>query len=263
MWQGSWLAAIITGAIVWALIFWSCVFHRKKNDEMPIQTRYNVPIEALYTVLPFIIVAVLFYFTARDESILLDKSKQEDMTVNVVGRQWAWTFNYVDDQVYDAGTPGKRSQLWLPVDKLVRFELTSPDTLHAFWIPNFLFKMDIIPGKVNSFELTPNKIGVFGGKCAELCGVDHSRMLFEVHVVSEADYAAHVAELKRIGQTSNLPSGILSTPADRARAYHLRDEEKFGENKAEAEKAEKAESSGESGKTETTETTEEHGEGEH
>jgi cytochrome c oxidase subunit 2 len=223
MWQGSWLAAIITGGVVWGLIFWSCVFHRKKSDDLPIQTRYNVPIEALYTVLPFIIVAVLFYFTARDESELLDTSKKEDLTVNVVGRQWAWTFNYLDDKVYDAGTPAKRSELWLPVDKLVRFELTSPDTLHSFWIPSFLMKMDIIPGKVNAFELTPNKIGEFRGKCAELCGVDHSRMLFTVRVVSDADFRTHMADLKSRGQSPTLPSGVLNTPEARERAYHLHD----------------------------------------
>lgn len=229
LWQGSWLAAIITGAFVWALIFWACIFHRRKNDDIPIQTRYNVPIEALYTIIPFIMVVVLFYFTARDEEILLDEDGKEDLVVNVVGRQWAWTFNYLGNSpmvggtgAYDAGTPKDRTQLWLPVDKLVRFELTTPDVIHGFWINEFLMKMDVMPGRKNAFELTPNKIGEYRGKCAELCGTDHSRMLFDVKVVSEADFRAHIADLKTKGQGRNLPSGVLQEDEDRERAYEMR-----------------------------------------
>jgi cytochrome c oxidase subunit 2 len=200
------------------------MFHRKKSEsEIPIQTRYNLPIEVLYTVIPFIIIAVLFYFTARDESILLDTKKKPDMTVNVVGRQWSWSFNYLDDQVYDAGTPASRPQLWLPVDKRVKFVLTSADVIHSFWVPSFLFKMDDFPGRNNTFELTPDKIGRYEGKCAELCGTYHARMLFEVHVVSDADYRAHVAQLRRAGQAGLLPEGILNTAEARKRAYSITD----------------------------------------
>jgi cytochrome c oxidase subunit II len=229
LWQGSWLAAIITGGVVWALIFWSCVFHRKKNDEIPIQTRYNVPIEALYTIIPFIMVVVLFYFTARDEEILLDNDRPEELTVNVVARQWSWTFNYLGNSpmvggqgAYDAGTPRDRTQLWLPVNKLVRFELTTPDVIHSFWINEFLMKMDVMPGRKNAFELTPNKIGTYRGKCAELCGVDHSRMLFDVRVVSEQDFRAHIADLKAKGQGRNIQGQVLTGDEDRERAYDMR-----------------------------------------
>lgn len=224
LWQGSWLAALLTGAVVWALILWACIFHRKKHDnDIPIQTRYNLPIEALYTILPFVMVVTLFYFTERDQSILLDEDRQEDMTVNVVGRQWSWSFNYVEDGVYEAGTPGQQPELWLPVNRLVRFEVTASDVIHSWWVPNFLFKMDAIPGRVNTFELTPNKLGTFTGKCAELCGRDHARMYFTVRVVTDAEYAARVAQLKANGQTGQLPRGVLDTPEDRERAYELTD----------------------------------------
>ncbi|HUR74901.1 MAG TPA: cytochrome c oxidase subunit II [Sporichthya sp.] len=222
MWQGSWLAALLTGAVVWSLILWACMFHRKKHaDDIPIQTRYNLPIEALYTILPFVMVVVLFYFTERDESILLDQDRQEAHTVNVVGRQWSWSFNYVDDNAYETGTPGKQPELWLPVNKVIRFELTSADVIHSWWVPNFLFKLDVMPGRTNSFELTPNKLGTFQGKCAELCGRDHSRMFFTVRVVSEAEYTAHIAELKKNGQEGQLPRGVLNTEEARERAYNL------------------------------------------
>lgn len=220
LWQGSWLAAIITGVVVWGLILWACVFHRRKSaDQIPIQTRYNLPIEVLYTVLPFVMILVLFYFTERDQSILLDNDRDEDVTVNVVARQWSWSFNYVDANVYDAGTPGDRPQLVLPVNNLVRFELTSPDVIHSFWVSDFLMKMDVIPGRTNAFELTPNQLGTFPGKCAELCGTDHSRMLFDVQVVSEEQYRDHVNDLRDRGQTGQLPRGILDTKEDREDAY--------------------------------------------
>src|SRR3569833_3068630 len=98
LWQGSWVAALAVGALVWGLIIWAVLFHRKRSDQLPPQVRYNLPIEMLYTVVPFIIVAVLFYFTARDETYLekLTKNpKPGDVTiVNVTAFQWSWQFDY-------------------------------------------------------------------------------------------------------------------------------------------------------------------------
>ncbi|ARH90849.1 MULTISPECIES: cytochrome c oxidase subunit II [Streptomyces] len=252
LWQGSWAAALATGVLVWGLIIWSVIFHRRSRTkvEVPAQTRYNMPIEALYTIVPFIIIAVLFYFTARDESALLKTSKKPDHVVNVVGFQWSWAFNYLEnvdgnksttninssalsaipdkwkktapagaDGVYDTGTPGERNPqtgnpgptLWLPKGETVQFVLTSRDVIHSFWVVPFLMKQDVIPGHTNVFEVTPNKEGTFMGKCAELCGVDHSRMLFNVKVVSPERYRAHLKDLAKKGQTGYLPSGIKQT----------------------------------------------------
>lgn len=204
LWQGSWLAAILVGLVVWGLIIWASIFHRKRSDELPPQVRYNVPIEVLYTVLPFIIIAVLFFFTARDESILVDTSKKPDQTVNVVAKQWSWDFNYLDQGVYDTGTPGVPPTLWLVQGQRVEFILTSPDVIHSFWVPAFLFKMDVIPGRQNKFQVVPTRTGEFAGKCAELCGVDHSRMLFTVKVVTQQEFQAHIEDLKRRGQTGQV-----------------------------------------------------------
>ncbi|MEV7381563.1 aa3-type cytochrome oxidase subunit II [Streptomyces lydicus] len=252
LWQGSWAAALATGVLVWGLIIWSVIFHRRSRTkvEVPAQTRYNMPIEALYTIVPFIIIAVLFYFTARDETALLKTSKKPDHVVNVVGFQWSWAFNYLEnvdgnksttninssalsaipdkwkktapagaDGVYDTGTPGERNPqtgnpgptLWLPKGETVQFVLTSRDVIHSFWVVPFLMKQDVIPGHTNVFEVTPNKEGTFMGKCAELCGVDHSRMLFNVKVVSPERYRAHLKDLAKKGQTGYLPSGIKQT----------------------------------------------------
>lgn len=99
LWQGSWAAALATGVLVWGLILWSVFFHRRSRTkvEVPPQTRYNLPIEALYTMVPLVIVSVLFYFTARDESDLMSLNKKPDLTVNVVGFQWSWCFNHIED----------------------------------------------------------------------------------------------------------------------------------------------------------------------
>ncbi|GAB3972467.1 aa3-type cytochrome oxidase subunit II [Streptomyces sparsus] len=254
LWQGSWAAALITGALVWGLILWSVIFHRRSRTkvEIPPQTRYNMPIEALYTVVPLIIVSVLFYFTARDESKLLETSEKPAHVINVVGFQWSWAFNYMEDVdgdpstdnrdatelasipdrmmeaapegaegVWDLGTPGQRNPqnnnpgptLWLPEGERVQFILTSRDVIHSFWVVPFLMKQDVIPGHTNRFEVTPSKQGTFMGKCAELCGTDHSRMLFNVKVVSPERYQQHLEELAEKGQTGYQFAGIEQTDA--------------------------------------------------
>jgi cytochrome c oxidase subunit 2 len=251
LWQGSWAAALATGCLVWGLILWSVIFHRRSRTkvEVPPQTRYNLPIEALYTIVPIVVIAVLFYFTARDENKLLETSKKPQHIINVVGFQWSWGFNYVENVngngstpatappelseipankllfpkgangVYDVGTPASRNPdtgnpgptLWLPEGQTVRFVLTSRDVIHSFWIIPFLMKQDVIPGHTNVFEVTPNKLGTFMGKCAELCGQDHSRMLFNVKVVTPAQYQQHLKDLAAAGQTGYIPSGIATT----------------------------------------------------
>ncbi|MEU8465234.1 cytochrome c oxidase subunit II [Streptomyces sp. NPDC029003] len=265
LWQGSWAAALLTGILVWGLIMWSVIFHRRSRTkiEVPAQTRYNMPIEALYTVVPLIIVSVLFYFTARDESKLLSLSAKPAHTINVVGFQWSWGFNYVEnvdgdaatpkagevpkeiatipdrftkdfpagaEGVYEKGVPGDRNPetnnpgptLYLPKGEKVRFILSSNDVIHSFWVVPFLFKQDVIPGHTNVFEVTPSQEGTFMGKCAELCGVDHSRMLFNVKVVSPEKYRAHLKELAEKGQTGFLPAGIKQTdPARNAELNKL------------------------------------------
>ena len=135
-----------------------------------------------------------------------------------MGKQWSWDFNYVDEQVHETGAqailtgePGAEETiptLYLPVGERVQFYLTARDVIHSFWVPQFLQKMDMIPGRVNTFQVTPTQEGTFKGKCAELCGAYHSAMLFNVKVVSRSEYDAHMAELKAKGQTGLLPNGL-------------------------------------------------------
>ncbi len=223
LWQGSWLAAMIVGVIVWGLIgYASFAYRRRSDDEIPVQTRYNLPIEILYTVAPIVMVLVFFFYTVTVQNEVLAKSSDDggraDHHVEVVGQQWSWTFNYVEDEaldgstsVYEAGTTADRPTLVLPVDESVEISLTSPDVIHSFWVPAFLFKMDVVPGRTNKFEFTPTREGEFVGRCAELCGAYHSRMLFNVEVVSASEYADYLQGLEDKGQTGIARGGADST----------------------------------------------------
>jgi cytochrome c oxidase subunit 2 len=208
LWQGSWMAVWGVGVVTWALILWAAIAYRRRHkDDVPEQTAYNIPIEILYTLIPLIMILGMFWFTAKDQSEILAVSDDQKQTVNVVGFRWNWGFNYIDEGAYAVGTPNDPALLVLPVDEKVKFTLTSPDVIHSFWVPAFLFKMDVVPGKTNVFELTPDKLGTYAGKCAELCGVDHARMLFNVKVVARPEFDQYIADLKAKGQSGLLDTG--------------------------------------------------------
>jgi cytochrome c oxidase subunit 2 len=210
LWMGSWLAAILVGILVWGLILYaSFKFLRKSDDEIPVQTRYNLPIEVLYTVAPVVMVVVLFFFTVKaQDEVLAPVHGTPQHTITVVGQQWSWTFNYMHDEalngkttVFDSGTTAYKPTLVLPVGQTVKINLRSPDVIHSFWVPAFLFKMDVVPGRHNHFSFTPTRIGTYDGRCAELCGAYHSRMLFNVKIVRPATYAAYLHALQAKGNT--------------------------------------------------------------
>ena len=224
LWIGAWIAAIAVGLLVVGLIVWCIAAYRRKRDdtELPVQLRYNIPIEILFTVVPIFMVVVLFYYTARDESALIDTSQEPDVSINVIGKQWSWDFDYLDDDVHEVGTqailtgePGAEETiptLYLPVDERVQFYLTARDVNHSFWVPAFLQKMDLIPGRVNTFQVVPTQEGTFKGKCAELCGAYHSQMLFNVKVVSRDEYDQHMSDLRAAGQTGLLGNDLNREP---------------------------------------------------
>lgn len=223
-WLGTWYWTLAVGVLVWGLIFWCIVrYRRRKSDTgFPAQMQYNVPLEILYTVVPIVMVAVLFGKTVGLENKLLDTSPKPDVTINVVGKQWSWDFNYADEKVYEtgvmadmkAGKPGAEKglpTLYLPVNKRVEFVLTTRDVIHTFWVPQFMQKLDMIPSRVNRFAVDTTEEGTFKGKCAELCGAYHSQMLFNVKVVSQEEYDKHMDDLRKQGKT-----GFLSNSLNRA-----------------------------------------------
>ena len=220
LWQGSWIAGLLVGAVVWGLILWAVVFHRKRGDKLPPQVRYNMPIEILYTIVPFILIAVLFYYTAKDENTIDAVPQNAAVTVNVTGFQWSWEFNYPDYKTAGGGSVTTNGYMWnpqlsdlqneklmpvleIPVGETVNFNLTSPDVIHAFWVPEFLFKRDVIPGHPNHFSITATKTGTFTGHCSELCGLYHSRMLFTLKIVTPAQFQTWVSQQQAIQKTAS------------------------------------------------------------
>ena len=211
LWQWAWVAAIATGVIVWGLIFYVVWrFRRRRDDEIPVQTRYNLPLEIFYTIAPIMMVVVFFYWTVDVQNKVVAVDPDPDLTIDVVGQQWSWTFNYTEQgedgrTPFTSGTASDIPTLYLPVDQQVQFDLHSADVIHDFGVPAFLLKMDVIPGRLNQFQVTPNEIGTYAGKCYELCGTYHSRMLFNVEVVSQADYDAYLQGLVADGFVADEP----------------------------------------------------------
>ena len=202
LWTGSVIAALVVGILVWGLILYSVVRHRKRGDELPKQTAYNLPLEIVYTILPFLIIAGLFFFTVVVQNRVMERSENPDVTVAVNAFKWNWQFVYPDttaqngEPVETVGNSEEIPILVLPTDQRIRFEVASADVIHSFWVPEFLFKLDVIPGNENGrdnvFEVRANQEGAYVGRCAELCGTYHAYMNFEVRVVSGDDYEAYL-----------------------------------------------------------------------
>ena len=212
LWTGSWIVLWSVGLIAWGLMFWAIiVYRRRKGDaEIPPQLRYNMPIETLFTIVPFIMVLGFFALTARDIAEI-EKPVASDYRIEVIGKQWSWDFNYTNNNVYDSGiqyqedgTEAELPTLYLPVNRTVEIDLVSRDVIHSFWVIDFLYKKDVFPGRVNKMYMTPQVIGDYKGKCAELCGEFHSMMLFNVKVVSQSEYDGHVSDLAEQGNTGQL-----------------------------------------------------------
>lgn len=207
LWSGAWIASMVIGVFVWGLIGYVVLRYRRKHaGEVPRQSRYNLPMEILYTLVPFLIIGVLFFFTVKAQNGVNEKVENPDHVVNVIGQKWSWTFNYMEDEgvVHQKGSLEKTPDLYVVVNQSVRFNLESADVIHSFWVPHFYYKLDVIPGVDNSFDVTPTELGVFPGKCAELCGTYHSAMLFNLHVVTQEEFDAKMAELRKAGQTGEI-----------------------------------------------------------
>ncbi|WP_421840018.1 cytochrome c oxidase subunit II [Mycobacterium sp.] len=254
LWIGSVIASLVVGAIVWGLIFWSATFHRKKktDTDLPRQFGYNMPLELVLTLTPFLIISVLFYFTVVVQEKMLKIADDPEVVIDITAFQWNWKFGYQSvnfkdgtltydgadparkramaskpegtdehgeervgpvrglntedrtylnyDKVETLGTSSEIPVLVLPVGKRIEFQMASADVIHAFWVPEFLFKRDVMPNpkannSVNVFQIEEiTKTGAFVGHCAEMCGTYHSMMNFEVRVVTANDFHAYLQQ---------------------------------------------------------------------
>ncbi|WP_298585984.1 cytochrome c oxidase subunit II [uncultured Kocuria sp.] len=216
LWVGSWIAALAVGLVTWGLMLWCMIAYRRRKYETgyPRQVAYHAPLEVFYTIVPIALIMSLFFFTERTQAEITSLDDDPDVTVQVYGKQWAWDFNYLSEDVWDTGiqghldgeegVPERVPTLYLPVDSDIELQVTSRDVIHSFWVPAFLEKRDMFPGRTNTISITTGQEGSYFGKCAEFCGEYHSEMLFNVNVVSQAEYDAHIQSLRDAGQTGAL-----------------------------------------------------------
>ncbi|MGH2475406.1 MAG: cytochrome c oxidase subunit II [Candidatus Limnocylindrales bacterium] len=193
--------------LVEGLILWSVLRYRRKpgDDSLPPQIHGNAIAEVVWTVVPTIVVAFIFIFSWQTLNVVDAVSAQPQTKIRAVAGQFQWQFEYLPADYDPAANPqpepvytqlaptGEDGGLVVPAGRTVQLYLYSPDVIHAFYVPQFLFKRDVVPGRLNTFEFTVNEAdagGTFRGQCAELCGAGHRVMLFDVHALSGADYDA-------------------------------------------------------------------------
>jgi len=219
LWVGSMLAAAAVGLTVWGLTFWCIAAYRKRDNKLPEQerlgeeflppqTKYNLPAELTFTGLPFILIGVLFYFTVIVQDEVTHISENPTACTEVTAFKWNWQFTYKGEDcepietaegepIVETGDSQYIPVLVVPNQDDVRFVLQSKDVIHSFWVPDLLFKRDVIPGDDNQFsefEVDFNTEGAYVGRCAELCGAYHAFMNFEMRVVSPDDYQTFIDE---------------------------------------------------------------------
>ncbi len=201
------LIAIVIFFIVEGLIVWTVLRYRRRpgDDTLPPQTHGNAIAEIVWTVVPTLIVAFMFVISWQTLNDVETVSAEPDIKVRAVAGQFQWTFEYLPadwtpddpdapDPLYTEFVPtrtGDNGGLVLPAGRTVQLYLHSLDVIHAFYVPQFLFKRDVVPGRANVFEFTINESdagGTFRGQCAELCGAGHRIMLFDVHAVTAAEF---------------------------------------------------------------------------
>jgi len=199
------MAVVVFVAVEGALIFALLRFRRRRDDELPAQTHGSNVLEFLWTGIPVAIVIALFSYSFVVLQDVQEGASEGDLTIEVVGFQFQWEFKY---DLADLGTvssgdqgtfsilgnPQARPELVVPANERVEFKLVSNDVIHSFYVRDFLYKLDLIPGRDNRFVVTPRDVGVYEAQCAELCGVDHAMMRFTLKVVERPEFDAWIDE---------------------------------------------------------------------
>lgn len=222
--HGLYLFTLTLGLIVFVLVESALIYclikFRKKDDALPSQIHGSNLVEFIWTSIPVLIVIALFSYSFIVLRDVEHKENPPDLTVNVTGFQFQWQFTYCQNDLGEGtnapakakdsqyqgpctteadefsiiGTAKDEPTVVIPVDEPVEFRLTSNDVIHSFYVRDFLYKLDVIPGRDNKFTVTAREVGTFTGQCAELCGLNHGLMRFQIEVKTRADFDAWVAE---------------------------------------------------------------------
>jgi cytochrome c oxidase subunit II len=191
LFRGHFILISFLFALVMTFILYSVVVFRRRSDEPEdVEGDHfhgHTGLEIAWTIVPLALVIVFGVWGAR---LLTDiiRPSEDEMTVQVVGQQWAWRFTYPEHGDISS------DQLVIPVNQKVRLEMTSLDVLHSFWVPEFRVKQDLVPGQVHELRMTPTQEGDYKTRCAEICGTSHAYMISDVRVVSSAEFDSWVQE---------------------------------------------------------------------
>ena len=207
------IITIIT-LFVLALLIWVMVRYNKRSNPVPAKFSHNTTIEVIWTLVPVLILMVIAIFSFKLLFAYHDMPKPA-LTVKAIGYQWYWGYEYPDQEIAEitstmlseeeVAAKGLSSDLYrlaaseplvVPVNKVVRVQVTAVDVIHNFAMPAFGLKTDAVPGRLNETWFKADRIGTFYGQCSELCGVKHAFMPIEIKVVSQADFDAWVAAKK-------------------------------------------------------------------
>jgi cytochrome c oxidase subunit 2 len=211
--HGLYVLIVIMAAPVFlgveGLLVWSVLRFRKRKGDNALgpQTFGSPRVLAIFFVVPAVIVATLFAFGERTLAFVQKQDPAPVVTIRAEGFQWQWTFYYLNEGFVVSGktlhVPGLME---IPVDEPIKIQLHSRDVIHSFFVPAFLFKRDVVPGRTNTFTFTANKLGTFPAQCAEFCGLWHPKMTFIVKVVTAADYAAWTEQQIKAIQSISCPA---------------------------------------------------------
>ncbi len=207
--------SLLVGGVVWVLVTLAIIL-RRRDDRLPTQVQGNTRIEAIWTGIPIVIVIGLFIGTVGTLDIVNSRSPDPGVNVIVTAFRWQWRFDYPQEGISLVGTTIQGPELVVPVGQPVHVALTAPanDVDHAFFVPQFLFKRDAIPGRTSTFDFTVDQPGTYRGQCAEFCGVYHAQMLFSVRAVSADEYRAWVAQQQAQGSRLPIPTPPPVAPND-------------------------------------------------
>ncbi|MCS4308385.1 cytochrome c oxidase subunit 2 [Rheinheimera pacifica] len=223
-----WICCVI-GAVVFGIMFWSIVRHRKARGVQPAQFHESTKVEILWTAIPVVILIVMA-IPATKTLIAMEDTTEADVTVLITGSQWKWHYKYLENDVefYSLlATPKEQitnrfakgenyllevdRPLVIPTGKKVRFLMTSDDVIHSWWVPAFAVKKDANPGFINEAWTRVDEPGIYRGQCAELCGKDHGFMPVVVIAKSPADYEQWVnGEAERIAKAKAEEQELLA-----------------------------------------------------
>ena len=178
---------MLVGGLVVVLMLWSIIRHRRKGDEIPVQTQYHLPLEITYTVVPILIVLGLFAATLVVENKVV-ANPSTSVVVDVNAFQWGWEFLYPGHNAVVYGQTTQSPIMVVPAGENIHVNLTATDVIHGFYVHDFNFSRFALPGVTNQFTFLAQNTGTFSGQCTQLCGLYHALMVFRVKVVTPAQY---------------------------------------------------------------------------